>query len=261
MLFRLSMAVSLALGFLLLLLVAFVGFALIGGARPGWTVALRRKGKLGDAFLRAAIAAAGAAGIARWARVIFSRVPSLYEPDPSLPGSLESRFPSVDVLWGTARGTFILAAIAAAAALALKSQFFRSAAGRALGVAALLVALLPSGSHSAAEFVSDALPTVLAAAWLAASAALLLREHAAAWLMFGLLSLGLRDAMDLAGQPAAADRVSGAIAIVLLVAAAIALLAGRRDEEPPEIPTPVGPPETWNLEPETPSTTPSSDTA
>src|SRR5262249_52365314 len=221
MLFRLTVAISLGLSFLFLLLIAFVGFSLISGARPGWTVALRRKGTLGDAFLRAAIAAAGAAGIARWARVIFSRVPSLYEPDPSLPGSLESKFPAVDVLWNTARGTFLLAAIAAAAALALKGRFFRSAVGRALGIAALLVALLPSGSHSVAEFASAALPTLLAAAWLAASAALLLRDHAAAWLIFGILSLGLRDAMDLAGQPAAANRVSGAIAVLLLVGAAV----------------------------------------
>jgi hypothetical protein len=145
-LFRLTVAVSLGLSFSFLLLMAFVGYSLISGARPGWTAALRRKGTLGDAFLRAAIAAAGAAGLARWARVIFSRVPSLYEPDPSLPGSLETKFPSIDVLWSTGRGIFFLAALAAVAALALRGRFFQTTLGRLAGAAAVLVALLPSDS-------------------------------------------------------------------------------------------------------------------
>jgi Type II CAAX prenyl endopeptidase Rce1-like len=239
-LFRLTVAVSLCLSFLFLLLMAFVGFSLISAARPGWTVALRRKGTLGDAFLRAAIAAAGAAGVARWARVIFSRVPSLYEPDPSLPSSLEARFPSIDVLWSTGRGIFFLAALAAVAALALRSRFFQTTLGRLLGAAAVLVALLPSGFHSFTEFVTDALPTVFGAVWLAAAAALLLRDHAAAWVLFGLFSLGLRDATDLAAQPATADRASGGVAVLLLAGAAVALLAGRRDRRVPQ-PVPIEP--------------------
>jgi hypothetical protein len=231
------------------MLMAFVGFKLISGARPGWTMALRRKGTLGDAFLRAAIAAAGAAGIARWARVIFSRVPSLYEPDPSLPSSLETKFPSIDVLWSTGRGIFFLAALAAVAALALRGRFFQTVPGRVLGALAVLVALLPSGFHSGTEFVTDALPTVLGAAWLAAAVGLLLRDHAAAWVFFALFSLGLRDATDLAVQPAAADRASGGVAILLLAGAAVALLAGRRDRRVPQ-PVPIEP--TRTLIPESP---------
>jgi Type II CAAX prenyl endopeptidase Rce1-like len=237
-LFQLTLAVSLSLSFLLLMVVALVGFALLSGARPGWAEAIRRRGRPGEALLRAGIAAAGAAGLARWARVISWRVPSLYEPDPSLPGGLETAFPPIDFLWSAARGTFLLAAVAAAAALALRGRFFQTAAGRALGAVTVLVALLPSRFHSVAEFAAEALPTILAAVWLAAAAAFLLRDHAAAWVIFGLLSLGLRDALDLLGQPAPADRAAGAVAVALLAGAGVALLAGRRR---PEIAGPTTP--------------------
>ena len=52
-LFRLGLGVSLAVGLAVMLLFALVGFVLLSAARPGWAAALRRRGSLRDAFLRA----------------------------------------------------------------------------------------------------------------------------------------------------------------------------------------------------------------
>ncbi len=228
-LFRLGVGVSLTFGLLAILLAACVGLVLCGGARPGWPQALRRKGTLGDALLRAGIAAGGMLGLARWFHVIASRVPALYDPDPTLPASLQYSVPALDVLWQAARGGFAFAAMAAAAALALGSSFFRTRPGRALGAVAVVLALLPSNFHSPAEFASSLLPTLFATAWIAICTFALLRDHAAAWALFGLFAFGVREAIDLVAQPAAADQAAGAWALALLVLAGIALLAGRRD--------------------------------
>jgi membrane protease YdiL (CAAX protease family) len=228
-LFRLGAGVSLVFGLLAILLVACVGLVLCAGARPGWGAALRRKGGLADAFLRAAIAAAGLGGLSRWFHVVSSRVPALYDPDPSLPGSLGNAVPAVDAVWAAARGAFGLAAVAAVAALAWRSTFFRTAAGRALGVLALIVVMLPSELRSPAEFTMEFLSGLLAAAWIAVCAFGLLRDHAAAWVLFGLFSFGGRAAADLFAQPAAADRAQGGLALVLLVLFGLMMLAGRRD--------------------------------
>jgi len=252
-LFRLGLGVGMSVGLLLILLGAAICFVLLAGARPGWVVAMRRKGSLTDAFLRAAIAAGGMVGLSRWFHVIASRIPSLYEPDPSLPSSLQFLSPAVDVLWTGGRGALVLAALAATASLAARTAFFRSARGRALGFAALAIALLPSSVTTPGAFLADYLPSILAAAWLAASAFLLLRDHAAAWVLFGLIALGGRGAVELLAQPAPPDRAAGGFALLLLAAVGIALLAGRRDrdlEEPafqipppplPELPVHPGP--------------------
>ena len=243
-LFRLGLGVSQMISLLGILLMAAVGFTLYGGARPGWAAALRHKGALGDAFWRAAIAATGLVGLAHWAHVVSSRVPALYEPDPSLPGSLQYAVPALDVLWGAARGAFGIAALAAAAALAWRSSLFRTTPGRLLGAAAIAVALLPTEFHSAGRLVADYLPGLLMAVWLGVCAFLLLRDHAAAWVLFGLFAFGGRGALELLGQPAAADRAAGGFAVVLLLVAGFVLLAGKRDTAPPaEVPAvPVFPP-------------------
>ncbi len=243
-LFRVGLAVSLTIGVLAILLAAIVGFVLCAGARSGFPQALRRKGSLGDAMLRAAIAAGGLVGLSRWFHVIASRVPALYEPDPSLPSSLQFAVPAIDVLWTAGRGGFALAAMAAVAALAWRSDFFRTPAGRALGILAVLVVLLPSNLHSAGEFVAEYVPGLLIAAWLAVAAFGLLRDHAAAWVLFGLLALGGRAALELLAEPAAADQAAGGFAVVLLVLAGVAILTGRRDREIPragESPAPTSP--------------------
>ena len=232
-LFRLGLGVSLTIGLLGILLTATVGFTLYSGARPRWAQALRQKGAMGDAFLRAAIAAAGVMGLAHWAHVVSSRVPALYEPDPSLSASLQYAVPALDVLWGAARGGFGIAALAAAAALALRSSLFRTTPGRVLGLAAIGVALLPTELHSAAELAAQYLPGLLMAAWLGVCAFALLRDHAAAWALFGLLAFGGRGALELLAQPAAADRTSGGWAVAVLILAGFALLAGRREPAPP----------------------------
>jgi Type II CAAX prenyl endopeptidase Rce1-like len=227
-LFRLGLGVSLAVGFAFVLLAALVGFVLISGARPGWAEALRRRGTLRDAGLRAAIAAGGLLGLIRWAHAIASRVPALYEPDPSLPGSLQYAVPAVDVLWSAARGTFGLAAVAAVAALALRSRFFQAPLGKALAVAAILVVLVPASLRSPAAIAADFVPSLLLVGWLAASAAFLLRDHAAAWALFGIFTLGGREVIALLAQPAPADRAAGWASATLLAAAAAVLLAGKR---------------------------------
>jgi hypothetical protein len=235
-LFRLGVAVSLVFGLLAILLAACVGFVLFEGARPGWAAALRRKGALADAFFRAAIAAAGMVGLSRWFHVISSRIPALYEPDPALPGNLAYAAPALDVVWTAARGAFGLAALAAVAALAWRSSFFRTPAGRALGALALVVVLLPSELKSPAEFAMEFLPALLAAAWIGVCAFGLLRDHPAAWALFGILAFGGREAVDLLAQPAAADQAAGGWAVLLLVLAGIVLLGGRRDAPAP-VPT------------------------
>ena len=240
-LFRLGVGVSLTFGLLAILVAAAVGFVVYGGARPGWGAALRRKGTLSDALLRAGIAAGGMLGLARWFHVVSSRVPALYDPDPTLPASLQYAIPAVDVVWEAARGGFAFAAMAAGAALALASPFFRTRTGRLLGVAAVLVALIPSSAHSPAEFASSLLPALFAAAWIAVCAFALLRDHAAAWAIFGLLAFGAREAIGLLAQPAAADRAAGAWSLLLLALAGIALLGGPRDPaSPPPLPAAEG---------------------
>ncbi|HEV7501925.1 MAG TPA: CPBP family intramembrane glutamic endopeptidase, partial [Vicinamibacteria bacterium] len=228
-LFRLGAGVSLVFGLLAILLVASVGLVLLEGARPGWGAALRHKGSLGDALLRAVLASAGLAGLSRWFHVVASRVPALYDPDPALPGSLTNAIPAVDAVWAAARGAFGLAAIAAVAALAWKSTFFRSAAGRALGILALVVVLLPSELRTTPEFAMELFSGVLAAAWIAVCAFALLRDHAAAWALFGVCALGGRTAADLLAQPASEDVAQGGLALILLALFGLALLAGRRD--------------------------------
>ena len=241
-LFQVGVAVSMAAGLAVTLLGALVGFVLVSGARPGWAEALRRGGTLPDAVLRAAIASAGLLGLSRWAHVIASRVPSLYDPDPTLPDSLGYALPALEVLWAAARGMFLLAVVASVVALALRTDFFRTTAGRILGAVAVLLALLPSSLHSPSVLATDLLPSILIAAWLAASAALLLRDHAAAWALLGIFTVGGREVLSLVSQPAAVDRMAGWAAAALLAAAAGVLLVGRRasDVVPPH-PDPLPP--------------------
>ncbi len=93
---------------------------------------------------------------------------------------------------------------------------------------AVLVALLPSSLQTPSVLAADFLPTVLIVAWLALSGALLLRGHAAAWLLFGVFAVGGREVLGLLAQPAAADRAAGWMSAALLAAGVVAVLAGRR---------------------------------
>ena len=230
-LFQLGLVVGLGIGLIVVVLLAMLAFVLLDGARPGWTEAMRRKGSLADAFLRAAIAAGGMIGLSRWFHVVASRVPALWEPDPTLPSSLQYAFPAVDVIWSAGRAALVMATVAAVASLAARSPFFRSARGRAMGIAALAVAALPWSLSTPAAFVADYVPSILGAAWLAASAFLLLRDHAAAWVLYALIAFGGRGAVELIAQPASPDRAAGGFAVLLLAAAGVAMLAGRRDRE------------------------------
>ena len=240
-LFQLAAAVSLTIGGIALLGMAGVGFVFLSGGRPGWRQALRRGGSLGDALLRAAVAAAGTAGLARWVAAASSRFPELFEPDPHLPRALERALPGFAGFWSTATSTFTLGVVAATAALAARQPGFRRPLWRVLGGAAVLLALVPTGARSAGEFAATFLPEILLVGWLAFCAFGLLKDHVAAWVLFGVLYFGGMRAAELLSQPAPPDRSAGWTVVVLCVLAAAALLIGRREDgtlAPPEIEPP-----------------------
>jgi len=240
-------AVSLTIGGIALLGMAGVGFVFLSGGRPGWRQALRRGGSLGDALLRAAVAAAGTAGLTRWVAAASSRFPELFEPDPHLPRALERALPGFAGFWSTATSTFTLGVVAATAALAARQPGFRRPLWRVLGGAAVLLALVPTGARSAGEFAATFLPEILLVGWLAFCAFGLLKDHVAAWVLFGVLYFGGMRAAELLSQPAPPDRSAGWTVVVLCVLAAAALLIGRREdgtlappgiEPPPPLPAP-----------------------
>jgi hypothetical protein len=118
----------------------------------------------------------------------------------------------------------------------------------------VLFALAPGGARSAAEFAAAFLPEVLMAGWLAFCMFGLLRDHAAAWVLFGAIYFGGMRAVELLAQPAAQDRAAGWSVVVLVVLAAVALLAGRRPAEALAVPVlvpeepPLSPPPAQALE-------------
>jgi hypothetical protein len=67
------------------------------------------------------------------------------------------------------------------------------------------------------------------AAWLGFVAFGLLKDHAAAWVLFGALFFGGLEAAELLSQPAPPDQASGWAVVVLVALAATALVAGRRE--------------------------------
>ncbi len=228
-LFLVSAGAGLLILWLASLLVACVGFVLFSGVRPGWRRALRRGGTLSDALFRAAVAAAGLAGLSHVSALLATRFPALFEPDPFLPGGLAAALPSFATFWSAARGTFATAALAAVAGLAIRQAFFRKAVGAAIGLGALLLAALPSELSSPGEFLASYLPDAAALAWLGFCALFLLADHAAAWVLFGSLAFGGPLVADLLSQGAVQDHAAGWGALALIGAAVVALLAGRRE--------------------------------
>ena len=240
-LFQIGVAISLTIGVIALLCAAAFGFVLLSGARPGWRAALRRSGSLSDAFARAAVAAVGTAGLARWVAVVSSLRPALFEPDPALPRSLERFVPAYAGFWSAASTVFALAVAVGVIALAARTPTARQPLWRALAAVALLFALAPVGARSAGEFAAAFVPEVLMAAWLGFVAFGLLRDHAAAWVLFGALFFGGLEAAELLSQPAPPDQASGWAVVALVALAATALVAGRRERaesEPLAAPVP-----------------------
>jgi hypothetical protein len=94
-----------------------------------------------------------------------------------------------------------------------------------MGIAALAVAALPWSLSTPAAFVADYVPSILGAAWLAASAFLLLRDHAAAWVLYASSRSVAGERVELIAQPASPDRAAGGFAVLLLAAAGVAMLA------------------------------------
>jgi hypothetical protein len=235
-LFQLVASISFTIAGIGFVCLAGFGFILLSGARPGWRAALRRSGSLKDALVRALVAAAGTAGLARWKSVASARFPALFDPDPSLPHALERTLPGYAGFWSAATAAFFLAVVAAVAALAWKDAAFRKPFWRVLAIAAILLALTPSGVRSAEEFAAEFLPEVLMAGWLAFCVFGLLKDHAAAWVLFGALYFGGMRAGELLSQPAAQDRAAGWSVVVLVVLAAAALLAGRRERGASDVP-------------------------
>ncbi len=231
--FEFTVAMVLLIGLVVLLCGLAIAFVLFSGARPGWRRA-RLSGSLRDAGLRAAVAALGLAGLARWEALAAARFPAAFSFDPSLPDSLQTAFPPVAVLWSAARSTVAVAAVAAVVALALPHPVFRKPLGRLLAALAVFFALVPTSFHSAPEFAASFVPPLLMLAALAAAAFWLLKDHVAAWVLFGVLTFGGRAAAALLAQPARADRLSGWMGLLLVLLAAAALLTGRRSNAPAE---------------------------
>jgi hypothetical protein len=159
-----------------------------------------------------------------------------------MPGALQTAFPSVAVLWTTVGSTIELAAVVAVAALALRHPFFGKPRNRWLGVLMVLVALVPRSAHSLPEFFVSFGTPVVTGAYLAAVAFLLLKDHVGAWVLFGVFAFGGRAAAALISQPAVPDQAAGWIGAVLVLLAAVALLAGRR-QQPAAVPAPATPQE------------------
>ena len=226
-LFQLSAGVSLLIGWLGILLAAGIAFVLISSARPGWRPALTM-GSLGDALLRASIAAAGLAGVSRWTAVAAARFPLIYDPDPTLPSALERLLPSYAVLWSALFATISLAALTSVIFLAASGSFFRRPVGLALASLALLFVLAPTRFGSGGDFAAAFVPDVLVATWIAFSVFGLLRDDVRAWVLFGALAFGGRAAAGLLDQPAFPDRTMGGTALVLLAVLAAFLLFRRR---------------------------------
>jgi hypothetical protein len=59
-------------------------------------------------------------------------------------------------------------------------------------------------------------------------AILLLRDHAAAWVLYGACAVAAGGAMGLLRQPLPDDRLQGVLAVALAAMVAVALTAGRR---------------------------------
>ncbi|PYQ36282.1 MAG: hypothetical protein DMF55_05430 [Acidobacteria bacterium] len=234
--FEVAVAFSFAIGGIAFLCLAACGFVLLSGARPGWRAALRRSGSLRDALARAVIAAAGTAGLARFTAVASSRFPALFDPDPTLPRALERLMPGYAGFWSAATTTFGLAVAAAAAALAWRQPTFQRRGFRILAFVAILFALAPIGARSSGEFAAAFLPEVAIAAWLAFCVFGLLKDHAAAWVLFGALFFGGSRAIELLAQPATADRAAGWTVVALVVLASAVLLAGKRERLAPAEP-------------------------
>ena len=229
--FQFSAAVSLVILWLLILCGAAVAFILFSAARGGWRRALRRQGGLLDAALRAAIAALGLAGISRWSGVLSRAVPALFHPDPSLPAALDRALPAIPVLSAATIATFSVAAAAAAAALGSREPSFRKWAVRFAFGAALVIALLPSAPRSGTELAGELARSLVLLVWFGLSAFVLLRDHVAAWVLYGAAAFGLPAAARMLSEPAPPDRLAGALGL-LLVAAAVAALIGTRRREP-----------------------------
>jgi hypothetical protein len=236
--FVFTVVIVLLIGLILLLCGLAIAFVLFSGARPGWRRA-RLAGSLTDAGVRAAVAALGLAGLARWEALAAARFPAVFPFDPSLPESLQTALPSIAVLWGAARSTVTVAAVAAVVALALPHPVFRKPLGRSLAILAILFALLPASFHSAPELLASFAAPLAMLAYLAAVAFWLLKDHVAAWVLFGVLTFGGRGAAALLAQPAPADRISGWIGLLLVLLAAVALLAGRRSRTPESFAVPA----------------------
>ena len=227
--YRVFTAIALGVRWIGIVVAAVVAFVLVGGARPGWRRAVRRSGRLGDAFLRAAIVTAGLFGLGRWMALLAARFPAFDVPNPTLPAALEKAVPGLACLASAAFSTLVVASGAAVVAIAAPEPFFRKPFARAAALAGLVLIVLPTGFHSGAEFALDLLPPLAAAAWLAVAAFLVLKDHVAAWVLLGALAFGGRAAAALLGQSAQADRAAGWVGVALIAAAAVSLLAGGRD--------------------------------
>src|SRR5262249_23014517 len=158
------------------------------------------------------------------------------------PAPLETAVPALAVLWSSLRWVLLAGAVASAIALGAREPFFRKGAGKALIVIWLILVIAPSSFHSAPAFFGELVPEFLTAAWLAFVAFGILRNHVAAWVLFGLFISAGPAVVKLLEQPAPADRAAGWMSLALVIIAAAGLLMGSRRQPAVREPLPVEPP-------------------
>jgi len=115
-------------------------------------------------------------------------------------------------------------------AIGSREPFLKTGPGRLLVLLGLVLVLIPGSFHSPLAFFGALVPDLLIVAWLAIAAFALLRDHVAAWVLFGVFVSGGSAVAGLLGQPAPADQAAGWMSLAALVIAAAGLLAGGRRE-------------------------------
>jgi hypothetical protein len=204
-----------------------VVFALLEKACPAWRTALRRAGTWRDACVRAVIAVVGFAGLHQLSRILADRFPAAFEVQGFLPASLEFYSAGYEACFSGAQRLLVLAGAAAAACLVLREPRFARPRYRWVAAALAVILIVPTDAKTVGEMIGPFVVSFLALGWTVI-AILLLRDHAAAWVLYGACAVAAGGAMGLLRQPLPDDRLQGVLAVALAAMVAVALTAGRR---------------------------------
>lgn len=141
----------------------------------------------------------------------------------SVPASLGTSVPFLGVLAATTNRAILLPAMAAILAAVL-ARSFRTLPLRAILAASFVVSFLPLDARKPAELVFGAISSVILAGGAVALIHFFLRDNPLAWVWSAWFALGCLAACDLVGQSARFYAVSGAIALICILAPGLWLL-------------------------------------